>query len=89
MGSPEMRLPATARPLRLALGIAVEHDLRHLAPVRPFGLGVEQAQVRDEPALVLGRDGLRRGRLVVHLGVEFGRFSHGRVSCAGSKPKMG
>src|SRR5262249_8639845 len=42
-GAGQVGVPGTARPLGLAGRIDVQHDGRHLGPVRPLGLGVEKA----------------------------------------------
>lgn len=49
----KMGLPRSERPLRLLLGIYVQDDPGHVAPVRIFSRRVEQADVGEQPLLVI------------------------------------
>jgi hypothetical protein len=43
LGTRQMGFPRPARPLRLAGRINMQHEARHLGPVRTVGVGVQEA----------------------------------------------
>ena len=43
LGTRQMGFPRPARPLRLAGRINMQHEARHLGPVRALGVGVQEA----------------------------------------------
>lgn len=72
----EMGFPCATRPIRLALGIKVQHDRRNFPPVGTVLGCVEQAQIGYQVLFVIARQNGRRRRLVGDVGVER-RFLHG------------
>lgn len=73
-----MAIERTSCAIMLDLWIDVQHDLRHLAPVRPLLIRIEHTQIRDDMLLVVDRKhGIRR-RDVGNVWISR-RFLHNRV----------
>ncbi|MET4312568.1 hypothetical protein ABIC01_005579 [Bradyrhizobium sp. RT4b] len=53
-GASEVTLVSPPRPLRLALGIDVQHDPSGLSPIRTFCIRVQQTKVSDCVSLSQG-----------------------------------
>src|SRR5947209_8641474 len=52
----QVAVERTLRPIMLKLWIDVQHDLRHLAPVRPLLIRIEHAQISADVLLVVDRE---------------------------------
>lgn len=50
-----MRVPASPRAVPVGCRVTAEHDPRHLAPVGPGFLGVEQTEIGDMMEMVVRR----------------------------------
>jgi hypothetical protein len=54
----EVVIKRPPRPIRLSVRVNVEDDLRHLAPVGAFGVGIEHAQISDHVLFIVHRERL-------------------------------
>jgi hypothetical protein len=52
-GASQMTLPGAPRPIGFTGRIDVQHDAGHFGPIRAFGVGIEQTQIRDEMFVVI------------------------------------
>jgi hypothetical protein len=52
-GTSQMTLPGPPRPIGFTGRIDVQHDAGHFGPIRAFGVGIEQTQIRDEMFVVI------------------------------------
>jgi hypothetical protein len=91
-GASEMTLPGAPRPLGFTGRIDVQHDAGHFVPIRTFGVGIEQTQIRDEMFVVIGGQTVGHRGLVGNRGIEW-RLGHDRVRLCfpyeGSRPSQG
>jgi hypothetical protein len=87
-----MALPGAPRPIGFTGWIDVQHDAGHFGPIRAFGVGIEQTQIRDEMfVIIVGQTVGHRG-LVGNRGIER-RLGHDHVrlcfSYEGLRPSQG
>ena len=74
-----MRVERASCAIVLTRGIDMQHELRHLAPVRPLRIRIEHSQIRCDVLLIVHREhGIRRGN-ISNFGI-CGRFLHERVT---------
>ena len=52
-GASQMALPGAPGSIGFTGRIDVQHDAGHFGPIRAFGVGIEQTQVRDEMFVVI------------------------------------
>ena len=70
----EVRVKRASCPIMLKLRINMQYELRHLAPICPFRVRIENSQIRYNMFLVVCReDGIRR-RNVGNVGILRGRL---------------
>jgi hypothetical protein len=69
-GASQMTLPGAPRPIGLTGRIDVQHDAGHFGPIRTFGVGIKQTQIRDEVVVVIVGQTVGRGGLVGNRGIE-------------------
>lgn len=56
-----MAFPGAARPVGFLIGIDVQDNLCHFAPVGMLGIGVKKPQIGDEVLFVIAREHRVRG----------------------------
>jgi hypothetical protein len=85
--SPKMAVPSATCSVGLACRVDVQHDVRHLVPIRTFAVGVEQPQICDEVFVVIM---IRRERRPEFEAGQVARRRHGwrreRLTAAKIKP---
>ena len=52
-GASEVTLPGAPRPIAFTGRIDVQHDAGHFGPVRAFGFGIDETQIRYEMFVVI------------------------------------
>ena len=68
-GARQMTLPRAPRPLGFTGRIDVQDDAGHFGPIRAFGVGIKQTQVRDEMFVVVAGQIVGVRRLVGNRGI--------------------
>jgi hypothetical protein len=74
----KVTLVCVARPVRVNLGVDMQHDSNDFPPVGAFTFGLQQTQICDGMLLVIGCSGLIAGCSVRYMRVER-RFGHRRL----------
>jgi hypothetical protein len=77
-GASQMTLPGVPRPIGFTGRIDVQHDAGHFLPIRAFGVGIKQTQIRDEMFVVIIGQTVGHWGLVGNRGIE-GRLGHDHV----------
>ena len=52
-GANQMTFPGALRPIGFTGRIDVQHDAGYFGPIRAFGLGIDETQIRDEMFVVI------------------------------------
>jgi hypothetical protein len=63
-----MTVERAPRPIRLPLGVNVQHDPRDLVPVRAVRIGIKDAQIGDQMLFVVPRERWIGGRQIGDIG---------------------
>src|SRR5262245_18905087 len=69
-GASQMALPGTVGARMLARRIDMEHQTRYLFPIRPFGVGLKDAQIGDEVLFVIASQNIGIRSDISHRGIE-------------------